>query len=212
MTKLITALFSIALILGTPATTALANKQRKHHRAATIPAGWIGAFVIVQDSSHFTGPPRKQFYSKAKAEAEAKTEAALLQSSWLREAKTAAEPLPHALTLLPQRVPGLDITSKQKVGRAKGSNIANYEGTYKRNGYTFCWQSLVVFANEPYYIVRFAIKICDEPHPTPSPTTTPQVTPTPTPRPSPTPTPTVTQPPSPTPTTTPQVTPTPPPT
>src|SRR5262245_11183407 len=208
MTKLITALFSIALILGTPTTTALAKKQRKRHRAATIPAGWIGALVILQDSSHFTSPPRPRFYVKAKAEAEAKTEAALRQSSWLPEAKTAAEPLPHALTLLPQRVPGLDITSKQKVGRAKGSNIANYEGTYKSNGYTFCWQSLVVFAHEPYYIVRFAIKICDDPTPTPTPRPTPTPTPTVTPPPSPTPTPTATV----TPTATPQVTPTPTPT
>jgi len=173
MTKLITALFSIALILSTPTTTAFAKKQKKHHQAPTIAAGWIGAFVIVQDSSHFTSPPRKQFYVKAKAEAEANTEAALRQSSWSPEAKTAAETLPHALTLLPQVVPGLDITSKQEAGRAKGSNIANYEGTYKQNGYTFCWQSLVVFAHEPYYIVRFAIKICDTPDPTPTPTPTP---------------------------------------
>ena len=42
MTKLITALFSIALILGAPTTTAFAKKQKKH-QAATIPAGWIGA-------------------------------------------------------------------------------------------------------------------------------------------------------------------------
>jgi hypothetical protein len=82
MTKLITALFSIVLIFCTPTTTALAKRQRKPHRAVTIPAGWIGAFVIVQDSSHFTSPPRKPFYVKAKAEAEAKTEAALRSRSY----------------------------------------------------------------------------------------------------------------------------------
>src|SRR5947207_8897446 len=97
-----------------------------------------------------------------------------------------------------------------------GGGSGNWSGETSVGGYCFCWTRTTIFFKDPWYVIRFTVKICCTPTPTPtvtpSPTTTPSPTatptpptPTPTPR-RPTPRPTVT--PTPTPTASPTATPT----
>src|SRR4029077_15126693 len=118
---------------------------------------------------------------------------AIAKSSWPQAAKNAAFwHFPSGLT-------------------GGGGASGNWSGETSVGGYCFCWTRTTIFFNDPWYVIRFTVKICCTPTPTPTPTPPPP-TPTPTPLP-PTPTPTP-PPPPPTPTPpppTPTPTPTPPP-
>src|SRR5882757_8943142 len=137
---------------------------------------------------------------------------AIANSSWPQAAKAAAFwHLPAGLT-------------------GGGGGSGNWSGETSVGGYCFCWTRTTIFFKDPWYVIRFTVKICCTPAPTPTPTHTPppstptptahprKPTPTPTPDPTPTPTPTatptatVTPSPTATPTATPTVTPTPTPT
>src|SRR6266480_5494045 len=231
MIKQLTAMLIVtALAFGSIASTASAKQKRhhKHHRnAQSIQPGWVGALTVNQDNTVHVGSQKFPLKKSAVLQNVGKTQAAITNSAWPHAAKDASRPLPDILARLmlgaaPDSIRGITITRKDFAGRAKGSNIYNLEGSWTSpEGFVFCFQALYAYANEPWYIVRFAIKICDQPEPAPTPvpptpTPTPH-TPTPTPTPhTPTPTPTphtpTPTPHTPTPTATPHIpTPTPPP-
>src|SRR5437763_687645 len=117
-----------------------------------------------------------------------------------------------------------------------GGGSGNWSGETSVGGYCFCWTRTTIFFKDPWYVIRFTVKICCTPTPTPTPSPTPPLStptpppptptpplptptpiphprkPTPSPRPDPTPVPTATATPTatvtPTPTTTPTASPT----
>src|SRR5947207_3967247 len=161
--------------------------QYAHELLLDLPAGALGS-VSITEGTDFQGAVQKNVRE---------LKAAIANSSWPQAAKNAA------FWNLPPQLIG-------------GGGSGNWSGETSNGGYCFCWTRTTIFFKDPWYVIRFTVKICCTPTPTPtvtpSPTTTPSPTatptpptPTPTPR-RPTPRPTVT--PTPTPTASPTATPT----
>ena len=110
-------------------------------------AGTITTTTIQQDTSFRIGPSDSMRYKKAIKANVKNTIAAINQSNWPAAAKDEARTLAAAMGRLPKKINGLKITSKVRVGTSKASNVASYIGTFKRNGYTFCWQSNVAYVD-----------------------------------------------------------------
>src|SRR5437763_13983190 len=63
-----------------------------------------------------------------------------------------------------------------------GGGSGNWSGETSVGGYCFCWTRTTIFFKDPWYVIRFTVKICCTPTPTPTPSPTPPP-PTPTPPP-----------------------------
>src|SRR5204863_60552 len=150
--------------------------QYAHELLLDLPAGALGS-VSITEGTDFQTAVRKNVRG---------LKAAIANSSWPQAAKNAA------FWNLPPQLIG-------------GGGSGNWSGETSNGGYCFCWTRTTIFFKDPWYVIRFTVKICCTPAATP--TSTPTATPTPTSTPTPTPTATAT--PTATPTSTPTATPTP---
>ncbi len=76
--------------------------------------------------------------------------AAIANSSWPQAAKNAAFwHLPAGLT-------------------GGGGKSGNWSGETSVGGYCFCWTRTTIFFKDPWYVIRFTVKICCTPTPTPT--------------------------------------------
>src|SRR5256714_1760732 len=196
--KQIAAVLAILVALAplAPLEAAKHNKRKKHrnHRSkellgarnvqkkaaqyanellSKLPPGTLGS-VSITEGTDFDAAIQKNIGD---------LKGAIANSSWPQAAKRAAFwNFPAGLT-------------------GGGGGSGNWSGETSVGGYCFCWTRTTIFFNDPWYVIRFTVKICCTPTPTPTPSPTPPP-PTPSP-PPPTPTPTPTPPPTATPTATP---------
>src|SRR6266480_5903609 len=133
--------------------------QYAHELLLDLPAGALGS-VSITEGTDFQTAVRKNVRG---------LKAAIANSSWPQAAKNAAFwNLPAGLT-------------------GGGGGSGTWSGETSVGGYCFCWTRTTIFFKDPWYVIRFTVKICCTPAPTPTPGPTPPL-PTPTP-PPPTPTP-----------------------
>src|SRR6266480_3124504 len=187
----IAAVLAILMALAplAPLEAAKQNKRRKHHNhrskelmgareiqgkaaqyarelLSELPPETLGS-VSITEGTDFEAAIQKNVRG---------LKAAIANSSWPQAAKSAAFwHLPAGLT-------------------GGGGGSGTWSGETSVGGYCFCWTRTTIFFKDPWYVIRFTVKICCTPAPTPTPGPTPPL-PTPTP-PPPTPTP---PPPTPTP-------------
>jgi hypothetical protein len=67
---------------------------------------------------------------------------AIAKSSWPRAAKEAA------ISRFPAGLTG------------SGGRSGNWSGETSIGGYCFCWTRTTIFFNDPWYVIRFTVKIC----------------------------------------------------
>ena len=113
-----------------------------------IPADSLGGRVILSDVQYKNKNNGKGFYQTAVAQNVGKTNAAIARSAWSATAKSFAAPLARAMGNLPRPFPGLAVT-KHSVSTHKTAQTDNWEGTYTRGGYVFCWTSTAIYIDDP---------------------------------------------------------------
>src|SRR5205814_2076693 len=136
--------------------------QYAHDVLSELPPGTLGS-VSITEGTDFDAAIQKNVRD---------LKGAIANSSWPQAAKRAAFwHFPAGLT-------------------GGGGGSGNWSGETSVGGYCFCWTRTTIFFKDPWYVIRFTVKICCTPTPTPTP---PPPTPTPPPRsptpPPPTPTP-----------------------
>src|SRR4029077_13575676 len=136
--------------------------QYAHELLSELPPGTLGSVSMTQGTD-FDAAIQKNVRD---------LKAAIAKSSWPQAAKNGAFwHFPSGLT-------------------GGGGGSGNWSGETSVGGYCLCWTRTTIFFNDPWYVIRFTVKICCTPTPTPTPhPPTPTAhPPTPTPHP-PTPTP-----------------------
>src|SRR5438093_6133763 len=132
--------------------------QYAHELLSKLPPGTLGS-VSITEGTDFDAAIQKNIGD---------LKGAIANSSWPQAAKRAAFwNFPAGLT-------------------GGGGGSGNWSGETSVGGYCFCWTRTTIFFKDPWYVIRFTVKICCTPTPTPTPSPTP---PPPTPTPDPTPTP-----------------------
>src|ERR1044071_657460 len=128
--------------------------QYAHELLSELPPGTLGS-VSITEGTDFEAAIQKNVRD---------LKAAIANSSWPQAAESAAyQNFPAGLT-------------------GGGGGSGNWSGETSVGGYCFCWTRTTVFFKDPWYVIRFTVKICCTPTPPP-----PSVTPTPTPTSTPTP-------------------------